>query len=319
MHTGVARPLGVCAAVLVAALEATLTGDQRVPSAARGRIDLNAHVRPILSDRCFACHGPDAAKRKAKLRLDTRAGALAVLKPHDPDGSEFVRRISTDYADEVMPPPESKPGLTGAEKEILKQWIAEGAEYRQHWSFEPVRRPEFPAGAAGPGEVNPIDAFVRERLAAEGLTRAPRAAPETLMRRVAVALTGLPPTLAELDAFVSEPSPANYARAVDRYLASPAYGERMAVDWLDLARYSDTYGYQNDMERDVSPWRDWVIRAFNDNLPYDRFLAWQLAGDLLPGPRATSASPPPSIACTGRPTRAAASRRSAGPSTSWIA
>jgi hypothetical protein len=183
-----------------------------------------------------------------------------------------------------MPPPDSRLALTADEKALLTRWVAEGADYRPHWSLAPVSAPALPKLGDGSQPVNPIDAFVRARLEQQGLTPAPRAAPEMLIRRLASNLTGLPPALEEIDAFLSDRSPDAYVRAVDRYLSSPAYGERMAMDWLDLARYADTYGYQNDLERDMSPYRDWVIAAFNQNLPYRDFLTWQLAGDLLPNP-----------------------------------
>jgi hypothetical protein len=263
---------------------------------ATGRVDFNSQIRPLLSDRCFRCHGPDAAKRKAKLRLDTRDGALkdigdgwAIVKPRDPDKSELIRRIYTDYEDDMMPPLASHLTLSEAEKALLTRWVVEGADYKPHWSLIPVHDVEVPSvvvsGFSRSRTANPIDAFVRARLEANpetALQPAPPASAETLLRRLAFNLTGLPPTPAELDAFLADRSPNAYDRAVERYLASPAYGERMAVDWLDLARYADTYGYQADVERDMSPYRDWVIRAFNQNLPYDQFLLWQLAGDLLP-------------------------------------
>jgi hypothetical protein len=254
------------------------------------RVDFTTQVRPLLSDRCFRCHGPDASKRKAKLRLDTREGllkdlgdGLAVVTPHDPAASELVRRISLDPShDDVMPPSDSHVSLTAAERDLLRRWVAEGAEYRAHWSLEPVRAPVVPDLRDAAMVANPIDAFVRAGLACEGLTPAAEATPEALVRRLALNLTGLPPTPEEIDAFVTDASADAYARVVDRYLASPAYGERMALEWLDLARYADTHGYQADVTRDMSPYRDWVIRAFNENLPYDQFLTWQLAGDLLP-------------------------------------
>jgi hypothetical protein len=272
----------MAAAVLSAGVTAAALGAREQAAAPSARLDFHAEVRPILSDRCFACHGPDAAKRKARLRLDTPEGARKVVAPGDPEASELVRRISTDYADEKMPPPESRVVLSDAEKQVLRRWIAEGAEYRRHWALEPVRAVEPPASPGDGSSTNPIDAFVRARLGQEGLTPSRAAAPETRLRRLAFSLTGLPPAVAEIDEFLEDPSPAAYGRFVERYLASPAYGERMALDWLDLARYADTYGYQADVERDMSPWRDWVIRAFNQNLPYDQFLSWQIAGDLLP-------------------------------------
>jgi hypothetical protein len=258
--------------------------------------DTAAAARRLLSDRCFRCHGPDASKRKAKLRLDTREGlqtdlgeGRVVVVPGAPDRSEMIRRITLPPDDEdVMPPAEAHLSLSPDEKALLTRWVASGAEYRRHWSWEPVGEPVVPTveGLAGaPGTVpNPIDAFVAVRLAGAGLTPSPRASNETLLRRVSFGLTGLPPAARDLDGLLADRRPDAFARAVDRLLASPAYGERMAQDWLDLARYADTHGYQNDGTRDVSAYRDWVIDAFNQNLPYDAFLTWQLAGDLLPKP-----------------------------------
>ncbi|HMO64757.1 MAG TPA: DUF1549 domain-containing protein, partial [Verrucomicrobiota bacterium] len=255
-------------------------------------VDFNAQIRPLLSDRCFACHGPDDAARKARLDLHTRAGALKggrsgepALVPGDPSASPLLPRITTGDREELIPPPESKlPPLSPAEVELIRRWIAEGAEYREHWAFEPL-----PGQVAVP-EVrnprveirNPIDAFVLARLEREGLAPRPAAAPETRLRRLSLDLTGLPPTPEEIIAFAANPSPAAEAAAVERLLESPRRGERLASWWLDLARYADTYGYQSDVEVDFSPWRDWVIAAFNANLPWDQFLTWQLAGDLLP-------------------------------------
>ena len=206
------------------------------------------------------------------------------MKPGNPARSELIRRITTDEIEDMMPPPESKLSLTDDEKALLTRWVAEGADYRPHWSLAPVSAVRPPALTTASTPPNPIDAFVRARLEQEQLPFAPPAAPEALVRRLAFDLTGLPPTAAEIDAFTADRSAGAYERLVDRYLGSPAYGERMAMDWLDLARYADTYGYQNDFERDMSPYRDWVVDAFNRNLPYDQFLTWQLAGDLLPNP-----------------------------------
>ncbi len=260
---------------------------QAPASAASAPVDFNRHVRPLLSDRCFRCHGPDASKRKAKLRLDTRAGlfddlggGMSVVMPREPARSELIRRIHLPADDEdVMPPADAHLSLTAAEKDVLARWVREGAEYRAHWSWEPVASPPIPPARP---TTSPVDAFVQARLAAEGLPASPPAAPEVLLRRVSLNLTGLPPTPQDIDAFLADPSAAGYRRVVDRLLDLPAYGERMASDWLDLARYADTYGYQADVTRDMSPYRDWVIGAFNSNLPYDQFLTWQLAGDLLP-------------------------------------
>ena len=252
-------------------------------------VDFTTQIRPLLSDRCFRCHGPDATKRKKELRLDIPAGAFkdlddgwAVVKPGNPERSELIRRIFADD-DDMMPPSESHLSLSDAEKALLLRWVKEGADYRPHWALLPVRSPVLPKRTPESPSSNPIDIFIAKRLAEAGLHPAPEASRETFIRRAALTLTGLPPTLEEIDAFLADESPQAVERVVDRYLASAAYGERMAMDWLDLARYADTYGYQADVDRDMSPYRDWVIRAFNDNLPYDQFLTWQLAGDLLPG------------------------------------
>lgn len=268
--------------------------EARIPGAPPARIDFTSQIRPLLSDRCFRCHGPDAGKRKAKLRLDTREGMLkklddvgkgwAVVKPRDPDKSELIRRIFTNDEDDRMPPAESHLTLSEADKALLRRWVVEGADYRPHWSLVPVHAVGVPRLGDGSTPENPIDAFVRARLEGEGLTPAPPAPPDIALRRLALNLTGLPPTPADLDGFLADRSPGAYARVTEQYLASPAYGERMAMDWLDLARYADTYGYQADVDRDMSAYRDWVIGAFNGNLSYDRFLTWQLAGDLLPNP-----------------------------------
>jgi hypothetical protein len=284
-----------CSLLLLAAIGLTPAAEGKRspagnPREAPARVDFNRDIRPLLSDRCFRCHGPDSAKRKAELRLDMRDGVFrkleggwAIVKPRDPSRSELVRRITSDDVEDVMPPPDSNLSLSEAEKALLSKWVSDGADYRPHWSLAPVEDVKAPKPAGGAPSENPIDAFVRARLDAEGLAPSPRAAPETLIRRLAFNLTGLPPTTAEIDAFLADRSPDAYERVVDRYLGAPAYGERMAVDWLDLARYADTYGYQADVERDMSPYRDWVIDAFNRNLPYKDFLTWQLAGDLLPG------------------------------------
>jgi hypothetical protein len=261
--------------------------------AAPEKVDFNFQVRPILADRCFKCHGPDVKSRKAKLRLDSAEGAYAVrdaatgkraIVPQHPEQSELYRRISAKEPDDRMPPAASNLTLTSEEQELLRRWIEQGAEYKPHWAFIPVGKVAVPKGSPGVHVANPVDAFVLNRLERERLKPSPRASRETLIRRLSFDLGGLPPTLQEIDAFVADTSPKAYEKVVDRLLASPAYGERQANDWLDLARYADTYGYQNDVERDLSPWRDWVIRAFNGNLPYNQFITWQLAGDLLPAP-----------------------------------
>ncbi|MFO1461726.1 MAG: DUF1553 domain-containing protein [Verrucomicrobiota bacterium] len=196
---------------------------------------------------------------------------------------ELVRRLFIQDPEEVMPPPEAHLDLTAAEKDLLKRWVAQGAEWSDHWAFLPIRQPALPAVTNAAWIRTPVDRFVLSRLEHAGLEPTRPAPPGRWLRRVSLDLTGLPPSPAEVEAFEADPSADAYERAVDRLLASPAYGERMATDWLDLARYADTYGYQADVERDLSPWRDWVVRAFNQNLPYDQFITWQLAGDLLPG------------------------------------
>jgi hypothetical protein len=247
-------------------------------------VDFNRDIRPILADRCFQCHGPDAAHRKADLRLDeegsTKAKALVVGKPEE---SPLYQRITTTDPEEVMPPPGAGPKPVSAEEAaLIHRWITEGAPWASHWAFAPVQRPAVPAKPQADWGHNEIDAFTAARLAAEGLTPAPEADRATLLRRASFDLVGLPPTLTEMDAFLADTSPQAFEKAVDRLLASPHYGERMAVDWLDGARYADTNGFQNDFQRTMWPWRDWVIAAFNENMPYDQFTVEQIAGDLLP-------------------------------------
>ena len=256
-----------------------------VPSAsADEKVRFNRDVRPILADHCYRCHGPDSASRKAKLRLDDRAVAVqrGAISPSHSDKSELIARIFADDADTVMPPPRVKNALTKAQKDLLRRWIDEGAEYERHWSFQPIPKTVAVPDIADEWIRQPIDAFVLDRLRREKLDPASEASRETWLRRVSFDLTGLPPTLAELDAFVADQSPDAYGKVVDRLLASPAYGERMANDWLDVARYADTFGYQADRLMHVWPWRDWVIDAFRKNLPYDQFILQQTAGDLLP-------------------------------------
>lgn len=262
--------------------------------AGSGSVRFNRDIRPILSDKCFHCHGPDEKERKAGLRLDLREPALAMAKsggiaivPGRPDQSELVARVLTHDEDEVMPPPKTGKPLSEDEKALLKQWIAEGAAYQGHWAFIAPTRPEVPAFAAskfGVHDANPIDAFIAERLEKEKLAFSPEADRSTLIRRVSLDLIGLPPTPAEVAAFEKDPSPDAYERLVDRLLASRHYGERMAIQWLDFARYADSHGFQTDSSRGMWPWRDWVIRAFNDNQRFDQFTIDQLAGDMLPEP-----------------------------------
>jgi hypothetical protein len=246
------------------------------------KIDFNTQVRPILSDRCYLCHGMDGANRKADLRLDTREGALAAIVPGNPDSSELMKRIISTDPDEIMPPPTSHLTMTPDEISVLRQWIAEGAEYQAHWAFLPIAARPMPAITRP--MTHEIDTWVQARLEKEGLAFQPEASRERLLRRVSLDLTGLPPTVEELDAFLADTAPGAYERQVDRLLASSAFGERMAVDWLDVARYADTFGYQSDVDSPVWPYRDYVIRAFNENKPFDRFIMEQLGGDLLENP-----------------------------------
>ena len=253
-------------------------------AATEGKIEFNRDVRPILSNNCFYCHGPDQHKRKAKLRLDNYAGATEdrkgsrAIDPADLAGSELIQRLFTTDPDEVMPPPETHQKLSDAEKQILKTWVEQGAEYQDHWSFIAPKKAEVPQN----GATFPIDAFVRERLEAAGLKPLPEAERHALIRRTTFDLTGLPPTPAEVDAFVNDQSPDAYEKLLDRLLASPHFGERMTVDWMDAARYGDSSVMHADGPRDMWPWRDWVIEAFNSNMPFDQFTVEQIAGDLLP-------------------------------------
>ncbi|MEE3373105.1 MAG: PSD1 and planctomycete cytochrome C domain-containing protein [Planctomycetota bacterium] len=250
------------------------------------QVDFGRDVLPILSDRCFQCHGPDATKRVSELRLDRRESATtaeqgdAAVVPGDTAASQLIRRITSEDPDIQMPPPGTqRQALTGEQVALLVRWVQEGAPWGRHWAFEPPRRPEI-----GKADEHPIDTFVKVRLEREGLAAAPPAPRHTLLRRLSFDLTGLPPTTEELAAFVDVEATDPYEAAVDRLLASPHYGERMAMWWLDAARYSDTDGYQGDSTRSNWPWRDWVIDAFRNNMPFDQFTIEQFAGDLLPQP-----------------------------------
>ena len=259
---------------LLAALLATLP-------AFGAKVDYNEDVRPILSENCFYCHGPDGNKRKAKLRLDVRDAALEkkAFVPGDAGASELIKRLASTDSDEVMPPPDSHRTLTAAQKEILKRWIAEGAEYKEHWAFVTPVRPALP----GNGEKHPVDAFVVEKLTRAGLTLSPEAPKATLLRRLSLDLTGLPPMPEETAAFLADQSPDAYEKQVDRLMASPHYGERMALPWLDASRYADSNGFQQDGDTFQWVWRDWLVKNLNADKPFDRLSTEMLAGDLLPG------------------------------------
>jgi hypothetical protein len=260
-------------------------------SQAASTIRFNRDIRPILSDKCYACHGPDGAGRKSRLRLDSEAGAVAdlgegrrAIRPGDPDGSELVRRITHSDPSLRMPPVGSNHSLTATEIGLLTEWIRQGAKWEAHWSFILPVRPELPRVTDRSWVRNGIDHFVLARLEQSGLKPSPEADRATLLRRVTFDLTGLPPTIDELDQFINDRSPLAWEKVVDRLLASPRFGERMAFEWLDAARYADTNGYQIDGERFMWRWRDWVIEAFNQDMPFDRFTIEQLAGDMLPNP-----------------------------------
>ncbi len=283
-------PLKFRVAILFALL--MFVAASRADDAVTRKLEFNRDVRPILSDNCYFCHGPDKNNRKGELRLDVREDALAqkAFVPGKPEMSVLIERILSDDAEQLMPPPNSNKKLTPRQKELLKRWVAEGAEYQPHWAFvspvksEPPQILNFKFQISNPKTAvrNPIDAFIQTRLIQEGLTPSPEASKETLIRRVTLDLIGLPPTPSEVDDFVRDNSEKAYEVVVDRLLKSPHYGERMAVDWLDAARYADSNGYQVDRDRELWPWRDWVIRAFNGNQPFDQFTIEQLAGDLLP-------------------------------------
>ncbi|MEK6237569.1 MAG: DUF1549 domain-containing protein, partial [Planctomycetales bacterium] len=256
-----------------------------VSAVAAEEVDFNRDVRPILSENCYHCHGPDAKTREADLRLDTRQGLFAprddvrVVVPGKADHSELWLRLVSSDDDERMPPPDSKLTLTEAERGVLKKWIESGAPWSGHWSFERIAKPPVPeTTTAWPR--NEIDRFVLARLKKEKQSPSPPAIKERWLRRVTLDLTGLPPTLEELDAFLADASRGAHEKVADRLLASPAYGERMAWDWLDAARYADSNGFQGDADRTMWPWRNWVIDSLNENMPFDRFTVLQLAGDL---------------------------------------
>ena len=248
-------------------------------------LNFNRDIRPILSAKCFSCHGPDNQERDADYRLDTKEGAFADLGGHygivpgKPEESEVVYRITTDDLDDRMPPPKHKNPLTQEEKSLLVRWIKEGAPYAGHWAFAPVQRPTPPVVQTETS--NPIDHFVADRLIDEGLTFSPEAAPETLIRRLYLDLTGLPPDVKTVDAFLKDPE-GQYLPTIDKLMQTPQFAERLAMEWLDVSRFADTNGYSIDDHRDMWGWRDWVIQAFQNNLPYNEFIRQQLAGDLLP-------------------------------------
>ena len=260
--------------------------EQAIPD----NINYSFHVKPILSDKCFACHGPDEATMESGLRFDTKDGAYVALGenkdryaviPGDIINSEMIKRIYSEEAHKIMPPEDSNLTLSNYEKEVLKKWIEQGAKWDSHWSFKVPEKPSIPKVVNQNWTNNEIDFFILKRLENEKLKPADRAQKERLIRRVSFDLIGLPPTIKEIEDFVKDTSSNAFAKVVDRLLSDKAYGERMALDWMEVSRYADTHGYQDDLERTMWPWRDWVIHAFNENLPYDKFVKWQLAGDQI--------------------------------------
>lgn len=288
-RNGLCAGLVVCALALASWLKAEPAPQPAAPARVTGSaVDFDRDVMPILSDNCYFCHGPDPKARKAHLRFDTKEGAFrlkdgkAAIIPGKSGESEIIRRITSSDPDVKMPPPKSNRKLSAQQIETLRRWVDQGAKWGVHWAFVAPVRPPAPVLKNPRWCRNPIDEFVLAKLEKLGLSPAPEADKATLLRRVSLDLAGLPPTPAELDDFLHDSSPGAYERVVDRLLASPRYGERMASNWLDIARFADTHGYQMDRYRAMWPYRDWVIKAFNENLPIDKFITWQLAGDLLP-------------------------------------
>lgn len=279
---------GLCTAIIIAAIAC----NQRSASNTAGAISYNFHIRPILSDKCFVCHGPDANKRAAHLRLDNPGSAYAPLKetkgafaivPGKPNESEMYKRITSTDPAYQMPASDSHLGLLNEQEiSLIRKWIQQGAKYEKHWAFTPPVKPSLPGIDNKEWVKNELDYFILSAMQEKGLTPNQEADKERLLKRVAFDLTGLPPTIQMMDDFLQDAGPNAYEKIVDRLLASPTYGEKMAVHWLDVARYADSYGYQDDNIRTQWPWRDWVIHAFNKNLSYDQFLTWQIAGDMLP-------------------------------------
>ncbi len=278
--------------MLFASLGGLWSCGQREPNsvdlAGSDQVSYNFHIRPILSDKCFACHGPDANKREADLRLDTEEGAFKGLKESPgmfalvsgkPEESAVYHRITSEDPGELMPPPESNLSLSPEEIALIKKWIEQGAKYEPHWAFLKVEKPNVPQSEWGNGE---IDAFVYKKMISKKLEPNPEAKPHELIKRASLDLTGLPPTPELLDKYADFSGENSYEKLLDELIAQPAYGEKLGVLWMDISRYADSYGYQDDEVRSQWPYRDWVIHAFNENMPYDQFLTWQLAGDLLP-------------------------------------
>ena len=295
------RPLAILCAALLAVLStepiltetnlrAQDTPAQAPTTQATPEIDFNRDIRPILSENCFYCHGQDPNKRQADLRLDQREAAIEghAIAPGDLGTSELIARIDSTDADTLMPPPKSNRRLSDTQKDLLKRWIAAGAPYSKHWSFEAPSRPSVPSIAPEAPQPlvgwakEPLDAFIAQGHQQQGLVPSEQADRRTLIKRLYADLVGLPPEPQAVDRFANDTDPMAYERLVDELLADPAYGERMSLSWLDTARYADSNGFQQDGDTWQWLWRDWVVRALNENMPFDQFTLWQLAGDLLP-------------------------------------
>ncbi|MBC7817808.1 MAG: DUF1549 domain-containing protein, partial [Planctomycetaceae bacterium] len=275
-----------CCCLAVAIANVSVAADAPIPEV----VEFNRDVRPILSETCYACHGPDANKREAELRLDTEAGlfgANSKTKPvvaGTPGESELIKRVTSSDSEQLMPPVDSGKKLSPRDIAVLKKWVEQGAKWQGHWAYLKPVRAAVPKGNEAGFTRNDIDRFLLAKLHAAGLKPSREADRITLIRRLSFDLTGLPPTPEQVDQFVNDASPDAYEKLVARLLESPHFGERMAVHWLDLVRFADTAGYHSDNPRDIVPYRDYVIRAFNDNLPFNKFTVEQLAGDLLPSP-----------------------------------
>ncbi len=282
------HPRVMLAGTILLAMAVATPMSVHADTASKKLVSFSHQVRPIISDKCFKCHGPDAENNKSEFRLDTfenataDLGGYAGIVPGNPKASRLIQTIHSKDLEDVMPPPEAKMTLTEKEKAILAQWIKEGAKYEKHWAFTELAESIAVPTSSHPSAHTPIDHFIAQTLSEHKLTPAPEASRELWLRRLSFDLTGLPPSLTELDAFLTDESPQAYEKQVDRLLVSPAYAERMATEWLDVARYSDSYGYQIDRHRTVWQWRDWVIRSFQGNLPYNDFITHQLAGDMIP-------------------------------------